>query len=64
MYHKFLIEYFFDKQSVPSNYGAFASNSKDYRVGVVTYDNFFSHDELLAIEKNTYNTERKCFSGN
>lgn len=64
MTYQFFLEYYFDPASIPSNYKEFADVSPNYRVGVVTYDNFYSHEELLKIEEHTFETERKCFAGN
>lgn len=59
-----ILEFFFDPNSYPSNFSAFLSQFPDFRVGVVTYNNFFTHEELTKLEDRTYITEKKCFSGN
>lgn len=43
-------QYFFDPNNLPSNFKLFKKDFPDYRVGCTTYNNFFSHDELLEIE--------------
>jgi hypothetical protein len=50
-------EFFFDESNVPSNYYKFQTNKNEFPVGIVTYENYFTHDELLAIEKNIEKTE-------
>lgn len=50
-------EYFFHQNNYPSNYSRFKTSQDDYRVGVVTYEDFFSHDELCEIEKLIEETE-------
>jgi co-chaperonin GroES (HSP10) len=44
-------EYFFDKSTIPSNYHKFQNSKDDLRVGCVTYENFYTHEELNEIEK-------------
>eukprot|EP01016_Furgasonia_blochmanni_P042581 TRINITY_DN5663_c0_g1_i5.p1 TRINITY_DN5663_c0_g1~~TRINITY_DN5663_c0_g1_i5.p1 ORF type:complete len:831 (+),score=111.95 TRINITY_DN5663_c0_g1_i5:560-3052(+) len=56
-------EYFFHKDCAPHNFKSFVNEFPDYRVGVTTYDNFFSHEELQEIEERTYETEINCFRG-
>ena len=36
------------------------SNPFNYPVGVTTYENFYSHQELCEIESNIEQTEKKC----
>ncbi len=36
----------------------------DYKVGCTAYENFFSHEELLEIEQQIWETEIKAFNGN
>jgi len=55
-------EYFFDRASYPSNFKSFSDKFPDYRVGVTTYNDFYTHDELNLIESKCYETERKFFS--
>lgn len=50
-------EFFFNKNNVPANYSKFKAGDGDYRVGVVTYENFFTHEELNEIEKLIEKTE-------
>ena len=35
-------------------------NPFNYPVGITSYENFFSHDELLEMERNVDQTEAKC----
>jgi len=35
----------------------------DFRVGLVSYDEFFTHDEMLNIEKEILDLEIKAFNG-
>lgn len=56
-------EYFFEENQLPSNFDHFAKNFPDGRIGVVTYENFFSHDELLNLEHLTHMTELEFFKG-
>jgi len=55
-------EYFFDPRALPSNFKAFQDKFPDFRVGVTTYTNFFSHEELSAIEERCFETESKFFN--
>jgi hypothetical protein len=50
-------EFFFDSNNVPSNFHKFKTSKDDLRVGVVTYENFYNHDELQTIERLIENTE-------
>ena len=50
-------EYFFDKNNFPSNFPKFKSSPEDYRVGIVTYQDFFSHEEICELENLTEKTE-------
>jgi len=36
----------------------------DYKVGCTAYENFFSHEELMEIEQQIWETEIKAFNGN
>jgi hypothetical protein len=56
------IEFFFDPNSYPANFKTFKQKFPDYRVGITTYNNFFSLEELTSIEDSCYETERKFFS--
>jgi hypothetical protein len=55
-------EFFFDPRNYPANFDSYLKLFPDYRCGVTTYNNFFSHDELRHIEELTYETEKKCFA--
>lgn len=57
-------EFFFNPKAVPQNFKTFKEEFPDYRVGVTTYQDFFNHEELLELEKCTYETEIKCFKSN
>jgi hypothetical protein len=50
-------EFFFDESNIPSNFHKFQTSKDDLRVGIVTYENYFTHQELLAIERNIEKTE-------
>ena len=65
-------EYFFDPENLPENYNLFVEdeyeilfrkkpeerkNPYNYPVGVITYDNFYSNEELIEIEKMVVETE-------
>jgi hypothetical protein len=50
-------EFFFEETNVPANFYKFKTNKDDFRVGVVTYENFFTHEELKEIEKEIEKTE-------
>ena len=50
-------EFFFDKNNIPSNYRKFKTSPNDLKVGIITYENFFSHEELCEIEKHIEKTE-------
>lgn len=58
------VEFFFDPNAYPSNFKSFMDKFPDFRVGVTTYHNFFTHEELTEIESKCYETERKFFSSN
>lgn len=51
-------EYFFNRDNVPSNFYKFKTDLNDFRVGVVTYENFFTDAELKKAEKNVEKTEK------
>jgi len=55
-------DYYFDSITHPHNFNAFIDKFPDYHVGVTTYNNFFSHEELSAIESKCYQTERDFFN--
>ena len=55
------IEFFFNPKALPQNFKSFINEFPDYRVGVTAYTGFFTHEELLELEKNTFETETKCF---
>ena len=55
-------EYFFEKDNYPSNLNKFIENGREFRVGVVTYDNFFSDEELKQIERNIEITEEESLN--
>jgi hypothetical protein len=50
-------EFFFDPNNLPSNYYKFQSSKDDFRVGIVTYEDYFTNDELIEIERNIEKTE-------
>ena len=50
-------EFYFYKQNIPSNFQKFKSSPDDLRVGIVTYENFFSNEELCEIENLIEKTE-------
>jgi hypothetical protein len=50
-------EYCFDESNIPSNFHKFQLSKTDLGVGIVTYENYFTHEELLTIEKNIEKTE-------
>ena len=54
-------EYFFHPKAKPQNFKSFEAEFPDLRVGVTSYSNFFSHEELIALEAKTFETEIKCF---
>ena len=56
-------EYYFDLNDLPSNFDHFIKKFPDGRIGAVTYENFFSHEELLEIENYTHQTELEFFRG-
>jgi len=55
--------YYFDPDNVPNNFEYFEKQFPDKRIGVVTYENYFSHEELLEIERLTHQTELEYFRG-
>lgn len=55
--------YYFDPDNVPNNFEYFQKQFPDRRIGVVTYENYFSHEELLEIERLTHQTELEYFRG-
>lgn len=56
-------EYFFEPDQLPSNFDYFKKRFPDGRIGVVTYEGFFSHEELLHLEHLTHMTELEFFKG-
>lgn len=55
------IEYFFSEKAMPQNFKGFLEEFKDRRVGVTCYTDFFTNEELIELEKKTFETEIKCF---
>lgn len=56
-------DYFFDPNNCPNNYApTFLNLFPDYKVGLVSYDDYFTHEELTEIESNIYETEVKAFN--
>lgn len=68
-------EFYFDPDNLPENYNLFIDeateklfkrepeqrkNPHNYPVGVTTYDNFYSHEELKEIESLVERTEEQC----
>jgi len=45
-------EFFFEKENFPSNLCKFINDREELRVGCVTYENFFTNEELKEIERN------------
>lgn len=57
-------EYYFDPKNCPNNFApTFLNLFPDYKVGVVSYDSFFTNEEMSEIEKSIYETEVKAFNG-
>ena len=64
-------EYYFSKESLPQNYlsvvglpkNADLDNMENLRVGITTYENFYSHADLRHMESCIEETER-CSSDN
>ena len=56
-------EYFFDPDNVPNNFEFFEERFPDKRIGVVTYENYYSHEELIEIERLAHQTELEYFDG-
>lgn len=56
-------EYCFEMDQLPSNFDHFIDKFPDGRIGVVTYENYFSHEELLELERLTHMTELEFFKG-
>lgn len=54
-------EYFFHPKAKPQNFKCFEKEFPDLRVGVTSYTNFFTHEELKLLEEKTFETEIKCF---
>lgn len=60
-------EYFFTSDAIPENYRQVVGFSKDVdlskienlRVGVTTYENFYSHEEMKQMEQHIEETEQK-----
>jgi hypothetical protein len=51
-------EYLFKPENMPSNFHKFQTSSDDRRVGVVTYENFFSNEQLTKMEESVEKTEQ------
>lgn len=47
-------EYFFDQDNVPGNFGEFRKLFPNLDVGAVTYNGFFTDEELKQFEDSTY----------
>lgn len=60
-------EYFFTPETVPENYRSVVglpkdqdlSNIDNLRVGATTYENFYTHEEMLNMEKCIEDTEKR-----
>ena len=56
--------FYFDPEVTPSNYDKYldpANSKNDYKsypVGCITYENFFSHEEMYAMERQIEDTEK------
>lgn len=46
--------------NLPFNFKSFIKDFPDGFTGCIAYHDFFSHEELLDIEKDTFETEQKC----
>ena len=63
-------EYFFTPETLPINYRQVVglgdevdlSQIENLRVGVTTYENFYSHEELKNMESHIEETEKKSLS--
>lgn len=53
------IDYFFEKDNLPSNYKYFQNMFPDCRVGCYIIKDFFSDEELKEIENDCWKTEQK-----
>lgn len=64
-------EYFFTPECVPDNYrqvvglpkDADMTNIENMRVGITTYENFYSNEELKNMERHVEETEQKSLGG-
>jgi len=56
-------DYYFHPNQLPSNFDHFKPAFPDGRIGVVTYENVFSEEELKEIEELTHRTELEFFRG-
>ena len=56
-------EYYFEPDHLPSNFDFFKDKFADGRIGVVTYENYYSHEELQELERLTHLTELEFFKG-
>jgi hypothetical protein len=64
--------FYFDPDILPDNYGRYldaekikedpelAKDYKMYPVGATTYENFFSNEEMVKMERQIEDTERLC----
>jgi hypothetical protein len=50
-------EFLFEENNIPANFHKFKTSQEDFRVGVVTYENYFTNEELKEIEKEIEKTE-------
>eukprot|EP00347_Sterkiella_histriomuscorum_P020874 403336135 len=64
-------KYYLNPENLPENYHKFIdskilkdpelkSDFRNYPIGVTSFENFFTHGELLNIEENVMETERQC----
>ena len=54
------IKYYFDMNNLPFNFKSFIKEFPDGFTGCTAYHDFFTHEEMLDIEKETFETEQKC----
>ncbi len=50
------IEYFFEADNIPDNFGDYRRLFPDLRVGVTSYHDFYTEEELNVFEKATLET--------
>ena len=56
------IEYFFEPDNLPGNYGNdYKNRFPNFDVGITCYHNFFTDEELKHFEKKTFETEENAF---